>query len=140
MSKGLLTVMAGYSAGPWIPRSTQLWVEALRRHSRHLLLVFDNPAPAELPPDWQGSDLTLVFERHGAYDFGSYRRGLELAQARGLLAEASHVLLCNDSVLGPLGIWGRCCSACKPPRIRPGAHRQPPADAPSAELFRVAGP
>jgi len=32
MSKGLLTVMAGYCAGPSIPRSTQLWVEALRHH------------------------------------------------------------------------------------------------------------
>jgi len=103
MSQGLLTVMAGYCAGPSIPRSTQLWVEALRRYSRHLLLVFDNPAPAQLPPSWQGPDLTLVFERHRGYDFGSYRRGLELAQARGLLEQASHVLLCNDSVLGPLG-------------------------------------
>jgi len=106
MSKGLLTVMAGYCAGPSIPRSTQLWVEALRHHSQQLLLVFDNPAPAELPEAWDGPDLTLVFERHGAYDFGSYRRGLELAQARGWLAEASHVLLCNDSVFGPLGDLG----------------------------------
>ena len=103
MSQGLLTVMAGYSAGPLIPRSTQIWVEALRRHSQHVLLVFDNPAPAELPSAWQGPDLTVVFDRHGGYDFGSYRRGLELAQERGLLEHVSHVLLCNDSVLGPLG-------------------------------------
>lgn len=106
MSQGLLTVMAGYCTGPSIPRSTQLWVEALRAHSQHLLLVFDNPAPAQLPPSWQGPDLTLVFERHGGYDFGSYRRGLEQAKARGLLEQASHVLLCNDSVLGPLGDLG----------------------------------
>ena len=106
MSQGLLTVMAGYCTGPSIPRSTQLWVEALRRHSRHLLVVFDNPAPTQLPEAWDGPDLTLLFERHGAYDFGSYRRGLELAEDCGWLAKASHVLLCNDSVLGPLGDLG----------------------------------
>lgn len=103
MSNSLLTVMAGYCAGPSISRSTQLWVKELRRHNDHLLLVFDNPQPAHLPPDWQGPDLSVVFERHGGYDFGSYRRGLEQAQALGWLKQATHVLLCNDSVLAPLG-------------------------------------
>ena len=102
-SAPLLTVLAGYLRGSEVPRSTQLWVEALRRCSHHLVLVFDNDTPATLPPEWQGPDLTLIFERHGAYDFGSYQRGLAAAQQRGLLEQASHVLLCNDSVLGPLG-------------------------------------
>ena len=99
----LLTVLAGHCSGPSIPRSTEIWVEALRQHSRHLVLVFDNPPPKQLPPTWQSNNVVTLFERHGAYDFGSYRRGLELAQQRGLLAEASHVLFCNDSVIGPLG-------------------------------------
>lgn len=99
----LLTVMAGYCSGPSIPRSTQLWVEELRRHSQHLVLVFDNPAPEQLPHAWNSHSVSTRFERHGGYDFGSYRRGLELAQEQGLLGQASHVLFCNDSVLGPLG-------------------------------------
>lgn len=103
MSASLLTVMAGYCPGSVIPSSTRILVEELRRHSDHLVLLFDNPAPVQLPASWQGPDLTLVFERHGGYDFGSYRRGLELARGRGLLERVSHVLFCNDSVLGPLG-------------------------------------
>lgn len=103
MSTGLITVMAGYAAGAGIPRRTQLWVEALRRQSQHVVLVFDNDPPAVLPSTWQGADCSVLFERHGAYDFGSYRRGLALAKAHGLLADATHVLLCNDSVVGPLG-------------------------------------
>ena len=99
----LLTVMAGHCPGPNIPRSTQLWVEELQRHSRHLVLVFDNPPPERLPASWQNSTIHVLFEKHGAYDFGSYRRGLEVAQEQGLLNQASHVLFCNDSVLGPLG-------------------------------------
>jgi hypothetical protein len=99
----LLTVLAGFLRGPEVPRTTQLWVAALRRCSWHLVLVFDNAPPAQLPAEWQGHDLTLLFERHGAYDFGSYQRGLAAAQERGLLQQASHLLLCNDSVVGPLG-------------------------------------
>ena len=99
----LLTVMAGYCHGATVPRSTQLWVQALRKHSQHLILVFDNAPPEQLPLSWSGDDVSVLFEQHRAYDFGSYRRGLELAQRQGLLARASHVLFCNDSVLGPLG-------------------------------------
>ena len=99
----MLTILAGHCSSGEIPGSTCLWVEALRQCSEHLILVFDNPPPEDLPPDWlQASDLTLAFERHGEYDFGSYKRGLALATRTGLLEQAEHVLLCNDSVVGPL--------------------------------------
>ena len=100
----MLTILAGHCSLSGIPGSTRLWIEALRQCSEHLILVFDNPLPADLPAEWQqASDLTLAFERHGEYDFGSYKRGLALAASHGLLERAKHVLLCNDSVVGPLG-------------------------------------
>ena len=33
--------------------------------------------------------------------FGSYKRGLDIAEKHDWFEQASHVLLCNDSVLGP---------------------------------------
>ena len=45
--------------------------------------------------------VAVLVERHGAYDFGSYRRGLAIAEQQGWLENASHVLLCNDSMIGP---------------------------------------
>lgn len=110
MTSGLLIILAGYCNSSTIPRSTQLWVAALRQHSQHLVIVFDNPPPCELPTDWHGNDLSVVFERHGGYDFGSYQRGLNLAIEQGLLKNANHVLFCNDSVLAPLGDLGSLLS------------------------------
>ena len=54
-------------------------------------------------PEWfeTSADVEVLVERHGAYDFGSYGRGLRLAEQRGWLLDATHVLLCNDSMIGP---------------------------------------
>lgn len=98
----MLTVFAGHCRGGAVPGSTQLWVEALRQVSSQVVLVFDN-AVIHWPEAWQGAaELALLCEAHGEYDFGSYKRGLVEAQRRGWLAAAPQVLLCNDSVVGPL--------------------------------------
>lgn len=39
---------------------------------------------------------------HGEYDWGSYKFGYLIAKEKGLLVEADEVLLCNDSVYGPI--------------------------------------
>ena len=46
----------------------------------------------------------VEFERHGQYDFGSYRRGLEYARKAGLLdrSKVDELILVNDSCLGPI--------------------------------------
>ena len=99
----LVTVLAGYFGSQSVPESTRLWVEALRQHSQRMVLVFDNDPPREWPEHWQtDSCITLVCQRHGEYDFGSYKRGIAAARDAGWLSSASHLLLCNDSVLGPL--------------------------------------
>ena len=100
----LVTVMAGYARGNTLPAVTQRWIEALRRLSTQLVLVFDQDQVEGLekfsPSD---SGVVCLCERHGAYDFGSYQRGLCLVREQQWLDEASHVLLCNDSVVGPFG-------------------------------------
>ena len=98
----ILVVMAGFFRGSRIPAVTQVWIESLAAHSHQLVLVFDNHPPDEVPEQWADSEIDAIFERHGEYDFGSYKRGLRHARAQGWLDEATHVLLCNDSVLGPL--------------------------------------
>ena len=97
----LVTVMAGYAhGGEWSP-VTLSWIRAVRSISNALVLVFDQDdlsAPAEFVDD---ECIGFLARRHRAYDFGSYRLGLVEAESRGWLASASHVLLCNDSVIGP---------------------------------------
>ena len=103
----ILVVMAGFFRGSRIPAVTQVWIESLAEHSHRLVLVFDNHPPDEVPEQWADSEIDAIFERHGEYDFGSYKRGLRHARAQGWLDEATHVLLCNDSVLGPLNDLGQ---------------------------------
>ena len=97
----LVTVMAGYAhGGRWSP-VTLSWIRAVRSISDALVLVVDQEdlsAPAEFADD---ESICFLAKRHRAYDFGSYRLGLTEAESRGWLRSASHVLLCNDSVIGP---------------------------------------
>ena len=101
-SRRLLTVMAGYAKDGRLSPVTRRWIRALRQLSSWLVLVFDQDQLAGLEEITdQDSDVVCLCERHGAYDFGSYQRGLRLAREWKWLDGASHVLLCNDSVVGP---------------------------------------
>ena len=98
----ILIVMAGFYRGNLIPAVTQVWVESLAANSHQLVLVFDNYPPDLVPSHWGSHGIDVLFEPHEEYDFGSYKRGLMHARAKGYLDQVSHVLLCNDSVIGPL--------------------------------------
>ncbi len=99
---GLVTVLAGYvQRGSWSP-VTLRWIRAVRSVSRSLVLVFDQD-DLSVPSEFADDDgVVFIARRHRAYDFGSYRIGLQELETRGWLFDASHVLLCNDSVIGPL--------------------------------------
>ena len=101
-SHGLVSVVAGYVQGGTWSSVTLRWIRAVRSVSRYLILVFDQDdlaVPEEFVDD---GGVAFIARRHRAYDFGSYRIGLEELETRGWLSDASHVLLCNDSVIGPL--------------------------------------
>jgi len=99
----MLTVMAGFFNGVSVPESTVYWVDALRPFSQRMVLVFDNPPPTIWPEHWlTDSDISIFCEPHGEYDFGSYKRGMAAARAAGWLGSTTHLLLTNDSVIGPL--------------------------------------
>ena len=99
----LVTVMAGYSPSDRLSPVTARWIRALRAVSQQLVLVFDQDRLASLEAGVEGDDgVHLVMERHGAYDFGSYRLGMRLVREQGLLDQSTHLLFCNDSVAGPM--------------------------------------
>ena len=100
--KALLTLMAGHFTGGGVPETTLIWVEALGKVSSHMVLVFDNPEPNHWPANWCSATSSVLFDAHGEYDFGSYKKGLQHAEEQGWLDLATHVLFCNDSVYGPI--------------------------------------
>ena len=117
-SRRLLTVMAGYAKGSRLSPVTLRWIRALRQLSSQLVLVFDQDQLAGLEEITdQDPDVVCLCERHGAYDFGSYQRGLRLARERLWLDGASHVLLCNDSVVGPFCDLGSILEVMQQQRV-----------------------
>ena len=108
----LVTVMAGYSRSGRFSPVTEGWIRALRAVSNQLVLVFDQDRLDSLKAGFEGDNgVHLVMERHGAYDFGSYRLGLRLVREQGLLDQSTHLLFCNDSVAGPMTDLGAVISA-----------------------------
>ena len=102
VAPSLVVVMAGYAKDNQLRPLAQRWLRALRSISWKLVLVYDQDHLDGVPDSCQDSDdVELLVERHAAYDFGSYRRGLQRAEQRGWLDRATHVLLCNDSMIGP---------------------------------------
>lgn len=102
LTPSLVVVMAGYAKGMHLGKIALRWIKALCAISSKLVLVYDQDQLHSVP-EWcqSSSDVEILLERHGAYDFGSYGRGLRLAEQRGWLQDATHVLLCNDSLIGP---------------------------------------
>ena len=43
----------------------------------------------------------IINERHGEYDFGSYKRGYLYAYEKDILKDYDYLILCNDSCYGP---------------------------------------
>ena len=98
----VLTILAGYAHEGKLTAVTKRWIQSVRTVSSYLVLVFDQENVDEIE-DLFVDDAAVVVccERHEAYDFGSYKRGLIIADEREWVDRSSHVLLCNDSVVGP---------------------------------------
>ena len=91
----LVTIFAGYASTGILSAATQRWIAALHSISHRMVMVFDQnqllTPPACVVND---SSVYLLCEKHGAYDFGSYQRGLAFAE--------------QHSRISPLGLVAKC--------------------------------
>lgn len=73
-----------------------------------VVFVMDNPlTPDEIEKITNISNILYVqAERHGEYDFGSYKRAYQWARGQHLLSKYDWVYFVNDSVLGPVSELG----------------------------------
>lgn len=93
--------MAGYAQNNVLSPITERWIRALQEVSHKLIVVFDQDQLSYDSALFDDESILWICQRHGAYDFGSYRLGLCEADQKHILQDATHVLLCNDSVIGP---------------------------------------
>lgn len=101
---GRTAVVASYFGSGVLPDHLIYLLKGLREVVDNIIYVADCPVLPDEVKKLDGIVYIARFERHRQYDFGSYRRGLEIARSEGLLdpAVADELVLINDSNYGPV--------------------------------------
>ncbi len=101
---GRTAVVAAYFGRGAVPDSLLYLLRGLGEVVDNIVLVGDCPVLPDEVEKLRGIVSIARFERHCQYDFGSYRRGLEIARAEGLLGAdvADELVMMNDSNYGPV--------------------------------------
>lgn len=100
---GRVAVFASFSADGIIHPYIVHYLRGLRQVCDKIIFCsdnyFSNDETCKISPyvDY------FLCNRHGEYDFGSYKRGIQRARELGFLQNANELLLCNDSCYGPIG-------------------------------------
>lgn len=96
-----VAVFASFSAEGVVEDYVKIYLTALSKVCDHVVFVVDNDLTLA-DQEYLGQTVSHVIAgRHGEYDFGSYKRGIEYARTNGLLDGAAELVLCNDSCYGP---------------------------------------
>jgi len=101
---GRTAIVASYFGKGVIPETLIYLLRGLREVVDNIVYVADCPVFPDEVEKLRGLVTIARFKRHGQYDFGSYRRGLEIARAEGLLDRvlADDLVVINDSSYGPV--------------------------------------
>ncbi|MTW22767.1 rhamnan synthesis F family protein [Allochromatium palmeri] len=102
---GRLCVFAGYSAKGVVERYVLRYLRALKQVCDLIVYVADNRLSAAERAKLDALADYVIAERHGEYDFGSYKRGIAMLREHGLLRNRE-LILCNDSCYGPIRGFG----------------------------------
>jgi hypothetical protein len=95
-------VFASFSQGCKIEDYVVHYLQCLAQSVDYIVFVADNElCDAELAKLSSVVDHAIV-SRHGEYDFGSYKRGLQHLWESAALPSFDEVVLCNDSCYGPV--------------------------------------
>ncbi len=98
-----VAVFAAFSADHKVHDYQLIYLCALKSVASKIIVVFDNELPVDEQKKLNGVCDHLIATRHSEYDFGSYKRGIEVARSSGALHAANELILCNDSCYGPVG-------------------------------------
>lgn len=97
-------IVASFFGDGIIPKSLLYLLRGLKEVVDNIVLVADCPVIVKEIEKVKGLVTVAKFERHEQYDFGSYKRGLEICRKEGLLdvANADELVIINDSNYGPI--------------------------------------
>lgn len=95
-----LAVFAGYDSKKRIDDYVIYYLTELKKVA-DIIFVYDNVFPPQELKKVQDLTIHQICQRHGEYDFGSYKRGYFWAKDNDLLDHYDSLIFCNDSMFGP---------------------------------------
>lgn len=96
-----IALVASWSATPNMSRSLSEYLTRLADYGYQSVVISTSQVEGPLQWPWGLPDQTVVVRRRNeGYDFGSWAAGINMIPG---VSEAEHVLLTNDSLVGPFG-------------------------------------
>lgn len=95
-----LFLFAGYDKDCIIDDALIYYVKTLSKYG-DIILCMDCNCPKQEIDKIKKHTIHIISQRHGEYDFGSYKRCFEYASNKDLLKNYDYLYLVNDSVFGP---------------------------------------
>lgn len=96
-----LFLFAGYDKDNIVADSLVYYVKTLSKYG-DVIVCIDNDLPQTEIQKIKPFAIHTIAQRHGEYDFGSYKRAYQYARDKKILKKYKNVYLVNDSVFGPL--------------------------------------
>ena len=97
-----VAIFASYTKNNIIPEYVIYYLRGLKKVASDIIFIADNEVQSGEEEKLKDLVVFSKCERHGCYDFGSYRRGFEWAEQNGILNNADELIFCNDSCYGPV--------------------------------------
>lgn len=96
-----IAIFAHFDRDALIDPYVVYYLEALSNVAEHIIFVSDCDINASELNKIENLVSHTICQRHGEYDFGSYKRGYLYAKEQAYFMNADELILCNDSCYGP---------------------------------------
>ena len=100
--KRRLVIYAAYDADGFVDKADIYYIQALQEVADNIIYIADNELIAGEAEKISKEVYYIKAEKHGEYDFGSYKRGFMYAKEHGMLDDIDELILCNDSCYAPI--------------------------------------
>lgn len=97
-----IAIFSCYFKDGIIRDSTIYYLQELNKLGFTVILIADSPILKNELTKINDLVKYAKFERHGEYDFGSYKIGYNYLKNNNMMENVDSLLLCNDSVYGPI--------------------------------------
>ena len=99
---GRVAVFASFNSKGIVDDYVVYYLRELRKVVDGIVFICDNPVFPEEIKKIEPYVFYIECERHGEYDFGSYKRGINYLFENHLVDSLNELILCNDSCYGPI--------------------------------------